>query len=220
MCMRARLLYYLRNLARYSLLCLCVLLCSCAYREYSGPQQPELLEQWTRWGLVARLRVIDSVTNAQVAGRMLWRQCHDDYDMRVRGPFNITVMRLFTHEGGVSLERLNRDTTHGTSAEQLSQELLGATLPFSSFPYWMKGVFAPELAVSGVVRSDGRLQRWQQDSWDIRILSYRGRTGLLLPERMVMKRGVDVIELDMRRWRARPSCTRQPPATHCPDGRC
>lgn len=139
-----------------------------------------------------------------VSGGLDWRQRDTGYDMRLRGPFNITVMRLFTDSGDVVLERLQHPTQRGVSAEQLSTNIWGTSLPFSSFPHWLKGVPVPTDTELHAVRSEGRLLRWQQSGWDIEIQEYRGRTGLLLPSRMTISRGPHVMHLHIKRWRALP----------------
>lgn len=183
-----------------------VLINGCAHREYNGPQQPELLKEWVHWSMSASIKATDTVSGKTMKGRVRWKQCDDNYDMRVLGPFNITVMRLFSDEHGVTLHRFNKEPRYSTSAEQLSKEMIGVELAISSFPYWLKGVFAPAAEVSDVAREAGRLLAWRQGAWRIKVASYRGKTGLLLPERLVMQSGADVIEWKIGRWREQDSC--------------
>ena len=179
-----------------------VLLYGCASSEYRGPQQPELLAKWTHWTFSSRAVWTNASSNEKYAGRLIWHQRGDAFEMRLRGPFNITIMRLYTDGDDVVLHRLHHEPVRAKSLAQLSINITGGTVPVVYFPYWLKGLPSPDAKVAGVLSMDGRLKQWQQAGWTVDIHHYRGRTGVLLPAHIILSRGTRSMDMRIKGWRA------------------
>jgi outer membrane lipoprotein LolB len=190
---------------RMVLLPMVLLLDGCANTEYRGPQQPELLAEWTYWQTSINASFIDATRGSKVSGRLIWYQRDEEFDMSLRGPFNITVARLFTEGDEVVLHQRKKEPVRAKSVEALSFDRIGTALPFSNFPYWLKGIPTPAGAsnneATGLINKNGRNRQWQQAGWTVNIHRYRGKTGILLPEHISIHRGPHSMDMKSRGWR-------------------
>jgi len=100
-----------------------------------------------------------------------WRQCGDDYDVRISGPLGQTVARIEGRGENLTVSMEGRDPVTTAEPELLLQEQLGWSVPLRALRYWVRAEAAPgaPATVTGPQRQPESLQ---QLGWQVNYLSY------------------------------------------------
>lgn len=100
-----------------------------------------------------------------------WRQCGDDYDVRISGPLGQTVARIAGRGDMLTVSMEGRDPVTTAEPEQLLQEQLGWSVPLRALRYWVRAEAAPgsPATITGPQRQPNTLQ---QLGWQVDYLNY------------------------------------------------
>jgi len=130
-----------------------------------------------------------------------WRQCGEDYDVRISGPLGQTVARIEGRGAMLSVSMEGHDPVTTADPEQLLQEQLGWSVPLRALRYWVRAEPAPggDAIVTGPQQQP---QTLQQFGWQVNYLSWHsdqgagpqaGTPAVVLPAKLVM-RGANQIQ--------------------------
>ena len=107
-----------------------------------------------------------------VQGKFLWTQYRDATDIELYSPLGQTIARIAITSGRARLEQSNGQVREAASADALTEQALGWSLPVTGLRYWLQGfvrdgdrLLAASPATTETFRSDGWLLRyasWQQ----------------------------------------------------------
>ncbi len=134
------------------------------------------------------------------AGRFIWRQTADRYDIVLWGPLGQGSTRLRGDSGHVEI-------TTGAGASVLSgppdtvlRQQLGWSLPLAMLPWWLLGQPIPEAAVMhSETDVAGRLIAFRQFGWRIRYAEFDVESQPPQPRRITAERPGYRISLAMLR---------------------
>lgn len=100
-----------------------------------------------------------------------WRQCGEDYDVRISGPLGQTVARIEGRGAMLTVSVNGRDPVTTAEPEQLLQEQLGWSVPLRALRYWVRGEAAP----GGGAAIDGpqsQPQSLRQFGWQVNYVTW------------------------------------------------
>ena len=100
-----------------------------------------------------------------------WRQCGDDYDVRISGPLGQTVARIEGRGELLTVSMEGREPVTTAEPEQLLQEQLGWSVPLRALRYWVRAETAPgsPARVTGPEQQPNTLE---QLGWQVNYLNY------------------------------------------------
>ena len=134
---------------------------------------------------------------------LFWLQRQGYFDIRLAGPLAIGSARLSGHTDDAVLDLSPQGRFTSNSAEDLLQKGLGWKLPLTHLFWWIRGLPAPDSQSHLTLDSDSRLNRLEQDGWQIEYLSYIEQDGFTLPERIKLH-GHDLqVTLVIKDWQPR-----------------
>jgi outer membrane lipoprotein LolB len=121
-----------------------------------------------------------------------WRQCGDDYDLRLSTPLGQTVARIEGRGDNLTVSIQDRPPVTTAQPEQFLLEQLGWTVPIRALRYWVRAEAAPgaEATIDG---SPGQPQRLRQFDWQVDYPAYHPATAsnAALPAKLIL-RGTDL----------------------------
>lgn len=154
----------------------------------------------------SRQQALSSVQHWRISGRLVvtngveawhlkvdWRQDADVYVIHLSGPFGAGHVRLQGSHSGVVLQNADNESFYAQDAEELLYAQTGVRMPMGGLRYWIVGL--PDPTGNGVPQLDafGRLQRLEQQQWNIVFKRYKSVNGLELPEKIFIdKQDVDI----------------------------
>ena len=116
-----------------------------------------------------------------------WRQCGDDFIVRISGPLGRTVARIDGNGERLTMQFEGRDPVTTREPEALMQRELGWSLPLRALRYWVRARAAPD----GTARFSGPRQQpdsLQQRGWRIDYLAWHENGALALPAKLKLRR--------------------------------
>jgi outer membrane lipoprotein LolB len=136
------------------------------------------------WQLSGKL----GVRGPQLAesGYLNWRQCGEQYDMRLSGPLGQTVARI-EGRGALLVVRLEGQEPVTTSEpEQLLQRQLGWSVPLRALRYWVRAEAAPGSAAQ-IDGPAAQPEGLQQLGWQVHYLAYHQNNNVALPAKLTLR---------------------------------
>lgn len=132
------------------------------------------------------------------SGNFTWRHGVRGDEILLLSPLGQAVARIERDPSGVRLD--TPDGQHGArDVAELTQRILGWSLPLEGMQYWVTGQAAPGTA--NVTRDAGmNISRLRQQQWDIEYPAYRVEGAYLLPARIVMRNGSLELKLVVDEW--------------------
>lgn len=120
-----------------------------------------------------------------------WRQCGDNYAVRISGPLGQTVARIDGRGEQLTLQFEGRAPMITTEPEALMQQQLGWSLPLRALRYWVRAEAAPggDAEFSGAERQPNSLQ---QQGWQVDYLAYHQTGAVTLPAKLRLNRNDNV----------------------------
>jgi outer membrane lipoprotein LolB len=136
-------------------------------------------------------------------GKFLWVQRGEEIDIELLTPLGQTIARIAIAPGRARIEQSGGDVREAASIDQLTEQMLGWTLPVNGLRYWLQG-FMPDARgqlasvtpdQSGTLRGDG---------WKLRYVSWQADGSTAMPKRIDFTRDTAQSELALRvvidRW--------------------
>lgn len=140
---------------------------------------------------------------------LFWQQKGANLKLRLVAPFSQAVTEFRGNdENGYQVLTEQGERIDVDSPESVTEHAFGVTLPFTELKSWVKGVPDSQSPVwQASFNEDNRLQTFQQNGWQVKILRYRRIDGEILPSKLFLSRIKDDIsdnEVDVRviirRW--------------------
>jgi outer membrane lipoprotein LolB len=112
-----------------------------------------------------------------------WRQCGDNYSVRISGPLGQTVARIDGRDEQLTLQFEGRDPVVTREPELLMQRQLGWSLPIRALRYWVRAQAAPGggAEFSGPPRQPSSLHQFD---WQVDYLAYHQNEAISLPAKL------------------------------------
>lgn len=160
-----------------------------------SPPAPAPLSQTqalpSSWDVAGRLSV--KVSGKGSYGNFDWRRQSGVDTFDITTPLGQTLARLVRHAEGVTLTA--RGETHqAQDAEQLSQSLLGWSLPLDNLPYWLAGLPAPGMP------SQATDSGFTQQGWRIELADYQDTRYGRRPAKVLLSRPDLDLRFVMHQW--------------------
>lgn len=112
-----------------------LLLSSCATTASFQPVHPKASQHWRAQGKIS----MREDAKAETAS-LDWQQNAQQYRIRIFGPLGLGAVELNGNPQGVELIDSRGQLHQAASAEMLSKQILGYSLPVQDLVYWLKGV--------------------------------------------------------------------------------
>lgn len=155
------------------------------------------LEHWYLEGKLGYRTAADAGT-----ARLSWRQAPQWAEVSLSGPFGAGSAHIRTDPEGAVLRQPGAAELRAASGEALSRELLGWELPVSELRDWVRGIPFRGAPVEAMhFDALGRLERLQQDGWELAFSDYRDTDAGFLPGRIDADDGHVRIRLVIKSWR-------------------
>ena len=129
------------------------------------------------------------------AGRFVWRQTGDRYDILLWGPFGQGSTRLRGHSAHVEITGGGASPLSG-HPDAVMRQHLGWHLPLAMLPWWLTGQPMPDGGVADAeTDSGGRLVAFRQFGWQVRYEKFIVDTHPPQPRRIAAEVGGYRIDL-------------------------
>jgi len=167
-------------------------------REALGPgTEPALIKGFQLSG-----RIAVKYDDQGFSGGLRWQRSGESDDLLFLSPLGQGVAHVERDAHGVTLTAPNQPPYHAMDTAQLTQQVLGWSLPLDGLRYWVLGVAAPGSAATPEVDADKRLARLTQQGWRIDYLGYKRVDGTDLPGKIFLQRDEVEVKLVIDAWDA------------------
>jgi outer membrane lipoprotein LolB len=114
-----------------------------------------------------------------------WRQCGNNYDIRISGPLGQTVARIDGSGEQLQIWFEGQQPMQTSEPEALMQQQLGWSVPLRALRYWVRAEAAPGQSAefSGPTDQPTALQ---QMGWQVDYLAYHQNGATVLPAKVRM----------------------------------
>lgn len=208
---------------------ICVaLLSGCATRPQPAPAASAALALAADWptrraqllavdGFALSGRVAVAAGEQGFSAGLRWEQRAERGAIVLEGPFGMGALAIDTDAAAVRVTTGRGERYEGAQARAALEQQLGFAVPLESLRYWVRGLPAPpgEAAAADPVDEDidvaaPRLQRLQQQGWQIDYTEYHPAPFDYQPRRLVAQNGVARVRLVIDRWGATPAAPLPP----------
>ena len=160
-----------------------------------------LIQQWQLSGKIG-LRNGSQGTSAYIN----WRQCKDDFTIRLTGPLGQGAALLSGNSSSAHLTTSEQQHFYASSAEQLLQQQFGWSIPVAQLLYWLRGIPAPDQSFISDDQSSGFLQ----NQWQLNYPTFSFVEGYQLPEKAIAINTPLKVTLIIKDWQLHPDCESAP----------
>lgn len=131
-----------------------------------------------------------------------WRQAHEDFRLRLGGPFGQGALQVEGSPGTVELTTARGERRSARTPEALLVQELDWDLPASSLRHWITGRARPGVPVEDWTLDEaGRLSSLAQQGWRLDYV-YRGDPDAhSLPDRITLRGEGVMVRIAIRDWR-------------------
>ncbi len=155
-------------------------------------RQRDSLEALDAWQFRGRVNV--RYENESHTPRILWRQQHRNYSIRLWGSFNAGNARITGNPEGVILES-DGEVLSAETPEDLILQQLGYELPVSHLEYWIRGLPAPGGEAELLFNERDQLAGIRQEGWSVSYPDPRQYGEISLPGEIEVLRSADDVRL-------------------------
>jgi outer membrane lipoprotein LolB len=133
------------------------------------------------------------------SSNLSWRHHANEDEIQLRSPLGQTVAHIQRKAGSVTLDTPEGHYT-AQSPEELTEHVLGWSLPLNGMQHWVLGRPAPDGASENELDDAMRITRLRQQEWNIEYRDYRMEGNYVLPSRIVMRNGSLELKLIVDSW--------------------
>lgn len=160
------------------------------------------LKQIEQWRLSGRIGIDTGLEYWDLD--MVWKQSGDDYQIFLKGPFGAGKVVLTGNSHGVVLKDSEDNSYYSDRPETLLYEITGVLMPVEGIRYWIVGLPMPSAdGISPSLDEQGRLDKIEQDKWQVDFRRYAQVNGMQLPKKIFIEKPEQ--EIDVRvivdRWK-------------------
>ncbi len=135
----------------------------------------------------------------RTSATMRWTHHVEADEILLFAPLGQTVARIHRDNQGVTLDTSDKHYT-AQSAEELTQQVLGWSMPLSGLQYWVLAMPAP-LGEYNIERdANSQITALQQDGWAVSYTRYATSAQDSLPLRLALQRADLEIRLLIDQW--------------------
>ena len=157
------------------------------------------LEKVTQWRAVGKL-ALKSESDSWSAG-LQWKQRDQAFRIRLSAPLGQGMMQLEGSPGQVEMRTADNEVYRARTPDELLYSRVGWRVPLDGLRYWLLGRAQPGREVTAIeLDVGGRLQRLEQDGWQIEYQSYREFDGVELPTKLTLRNPRVSAKLVVRSW--------------------
>ena len=158
----------------------CVVLCAALLSACAGVA-PQATRDMPAFELAGRIVVRHQ--DRGFSSSLRWKQAAGSDDIWLTAPLGQTIAHLEADASGATLTGADQRQYRAGSIESLTRSAFGWPFPVAGLRYWVLGQPAAAMTLAGAERDDaGRLTRFRQDDWQVR-LNYASAAGTL-PSRL------------------------------------
>ncbi|HVS27420.1 MAG TPA: lipoprotein insertase outer membrane protein LolB [Burkholderiales bacterium] len=183
---------------------LALLVCGCVSIPSKTPSHPQSraqsLHSAQQHGFELSGRVAVKYDEKSFSGGVRWTHRADTDEIWILAPLGKGVARIVRDGAGITLTTDDQKTYRARDAESLTREVLGWSLPLAGLQYWVLGVAAPQSPADAQSDNEGRIERLNQDQWEIAYLRYKPEPESGMPGRIQLRRGDLNISLIVDNW--------------------
>jgi len=134
-----------------------------------------------------------------------WETRADHYHLQVTGPLGQGALQLTGDANGVTLIDSDARVYTARDVDTLLARVTGWDLPVAGLHYWVRGLSAPDSAVSVTLDRQGRLQRLVQSGWVITYQRYQTIAGNDWPAKLNLVHDDLAVRLVIDKWQLDPT---------------
>lgn len=190
---------------RLTTVVICLLLAACAsqnYRDMSSDQLRTMLhnEQINAWSITGKVGI--STPEDKDSANLNWRQCQQDFDIRMSGPLGQGAAKLVGDAEQVTLTTNDGESLSARDPEQLLWVELGWRLPLNDLFYWVRGFPAPNAPGRITALTDGFIQ----SGWEVRYDRLTDQAPYTVPRKIIAQQRDIKVTLIIKQWDLTPNC--------------
>ena len=157
------------------------------------------LPEYAAWGFQGRVSLVRGEQGWHA--RMRWDETAGSFHLSLAGPFGQGAMQIDGDtDGMVRLQTADGQEYVARDADALVMSATGWQLPVTGLRYWVRGVPAPGGEARFTTSTQGRLERLQQDGWDISYNRYQALAGRDWPTRIHLETTDIAVTLVVDEW--------------------
>lgn len=157
-------------------------------------------QQLQQWQLRGKIGIRQS--NEAHSAYLNWRQCGDQFDIRLTGPFGQGAAHLVGNKNSATLMRGEQILIKASSPEQLLDHQLGWSIPVSRLLFWIRGIPDPDVPFFGISNPIG----FKQSNWQLSYPKTLTADSYTLPAKAVAKQSALTVTLVLKQWDLTPRC--------------
>ncbi|MFT7227674.1 MAG: outer membrane lipoprotein LolB [Methylophilaceae bacterium] len=135
------------------------------------------------------------------SGRVSWQHTTENDHIDIFSPLGGKVAYITKTPQDVALTNNKGEQVSAEDAETLTEKTLGFRLPLSGLSHWALGKPSNTGLVNYVTwDQNGRINRIQQNGWDITYKDYSMQEGYFLPKKVTLRTDTLIIKLIAEKW--------------------
>lgn len=135
------------------------------------------------------------------SGSFTWQHQVERDEVALFSPLGSQVAQIQRDAQGATLVDSESRIYKAASIEELTQSVLGWTLPIAGLQYWVQGHPSPtSTALRQQDPQNQRLQQLQQEGWQIDYQQYQDYQTFALPSKMRLDRPELTLKLILQEW--------------------
>ena len=145
---------------------------------------------------------LGAMTNPKgFSGRVAWQHTSENDHIDIFSPLGGKVAYITKTSQDVALTNNKGEQVSAEDAETLTEKTLGFRLPLSGLSHWVLGKPSNTGLVNYVTwDQNGRINRMQQNGWDITYKDYSMQEGYFLPKKVTLRTDTLIIKLITEKW--------------------
>jgi outer membrane lipoprotein LolB len=135
-----------------------------------------------------------------ISGTVHWHHLKVSDEMNLYSPLGGKIAEIISGNNGVTLTTSDNKVFNAQDTEALTESALGWRLPITKLSDWIVGRPANG-AISNVKWDEnGKLKKFNQESWEISYLEYKESNQVVLPSKMNIRNSKLNLRLIIDRW--------------------
>lgn len=134
------------------------------------------------------------------SGEMHWQHSHQYNNIELYSPLGSKVAGIENNADGVTLTSSDGNTVTSSDVESLTEQTMGWRLPARYLEDWVLGRATDAPIDSATWDESGRLNKLNQDGWEIQYAAYQDSNGYQLPSKLNLRNAKLTLKLVIDHW--------------------